>query len=152
MSNPEIFYLTGDVKWCKVDKPDPNYKRYSACLFMDKESWKLYKESGLELKLREDEQDGKYIQFSRKAERKQKDGSMEDVGPPLILKDDGSPHDLSSDGLIGNGSNVTLKILSYNTNMGSKGHNILAIRVNKLVVYTPPKVHTPSGQDDVGLF
>ena len=146
----EIFYFTGVAKWCKVDKPDPDYGRYSVCLYMDDESWKLYKESGLELKLREDEQDGEYIQFSRKAERKQKDGTMKDVGPPNLLKADGSTHSLTSDGLIGNGSDVTLKVQTYDTNMGSKGHSILAVRVNKHVVYNPPKVHSPEG--DVGLF
>lgn len=127
-------YLIGTAKWTKKNEPD-KYGKYSVCLYMNDSSWEAYKNSGLQLKEREDE-DGKFIQFSRSHEKVWNNETVV-LGPPKVLiRDDDKYVPFDED--IGNGSLVTLKINVYNTKRGP-GHTLEVISVENLVPYESKK-------------
>lgn len=125
----EIHYFTGKAKWAKVHEPDEKYNNYQICLYMDEDSRARYDKSGLRLKDREDE-DGEYIQFRRNHEGYYKGEEAHVFGPPTVLNEDGE----TITDLVGNGSDVTVKVEIYDTKMG-RGHRMEAVRVNELVEY-----------------
>ena len=55
----KICYFNGTAQWAKVQEPSEKYeskdKEYSIDLYLDKDILKLFKESGLKLKVKEDE-------------------------------------------------------------------------------------------------
>ena len=126
----KTFFFTGTVKWAKVFKPDEKFEpQYSLQLFLDDDGWATWKASGLGGKVKEDE-DGKYVTFRRKVAGP----SWEPVlGPPKVTSADGKPFE----GLIGNGSTLTVKVDVYDTAKG-KGHRLEGVRVDELVVYEKP--------------
>jgi len=130
-------YLTGDCKWARVYEPDLKYKRWTIDVYPDAASWSVYEASGLDLKLREDT-DGKHIKLSRPTMKLIKDKIVE-FDPVEILKHDNTP--MSTKTLIGNGSNVTCKVVVYDTVKG-KGHRLEAVRVNELVEFQKDEVDT----------
>lgn len=129
-----IYYFEGTCKWAKVHKPDDKYKNYTIDLYMDKKSLQAYKKSGLQLKDRVD-QDGETFHTFRLASSRLIKGKVEEA-KPLVLDADGNPTKEN----IGNGSEVTCKVEIYTTGDGRVGHRLLAVRVNKLVVYEGNKV------------
>lgn len=124
----KYIYLSGKAKWARVHKPDEKYHNFSVQLYLDKTSSKTYADSGLGLTVKEDEE-GKYIKL-RRPEAKLMKGEMVEFGPPKIIDKDNNPFD----GAIGNGSDVTTKVVVYDTVKGP-GHRLEAIRVDKLVEY-----------------
>lgn len=130
-------YFRGICKWAKVYKPDPEYNNYSVVLYPDKESLKKYKESGLRLQIKEDD-DGKNITFRRPHE-KQINGENVVFGPPgafLVTNKETSEYEKTTD-LIGNGSDVVLKVSTYDAGSKGKGHRLEGILVYDLVKYEP---------------
>ena len=133
----KTLYFKGITKWCKVRKPDEKYDTYQVPLYMTDSEFLKYDASGIQLKKREDE-DGAFVVFKRK--HVEYNGLLKEQvtnGPPGILKDGVD----FPDGLIGNGSEVTVKVEVYDTpkrGPGTKGHRLIAINVEKLVEYTPP--------------
>ncbi len=117
------------TKWAKVRTPDEKYDNYQVPLYLDEKSWNLFKESDCQLRIHEDG-DGKYVTFKRRT----KDWNGETLGPPEIniFKDD--KYIPMPEGLIGNGSLVTVRVDVYDTRNG-KGHRLVAIGVDKLVEY-----------------
>jgi hypothetical protein len=51
----DTYLFRGIANWAKVDKPDPKFSVYTLDLHLDAPSLKLFKESGLQLELRESE-------------------------------------------------------------------------------------------------
>lgn len=132
----KIYILKGKTNWCKVRTPDEKYDNYQVPLYMDDASWADFEESGIQLKVKEDE-DGKYVTFKRRhAEFNSKKGVNQVNGPPevFILKDD--EYVPMPEGLIGNGSEVTVKVQAFNTRNGI-GHRLVSVGVDKLVEYNP---------------
>jgi hypothetical protein len=127
----KTIYITGTCKWAKLTGNDDKFKRWSISVFPDEPSWAVYHNCGLELKEREDE-DGKFLQLGRPYSKIIK-GEMVDFEEPEVHGS--SPEEL------GNGSNVTCKVVVYDTVKG-KGHRLEAVRVNSLVKYTKPEVDT----------
>lgn len=124
--------MRGTCKWAKVQQAADNYdktgKEYSIDLYPDEASMKAFKASGLQLKVREDE-DGEFIKFRRPVSKMIKDELVE-LGAPKII--DEQNEDL--DCLVGNGSEVTIKVTVYDTRMG-KGHQFEGMKVHSLVEY-----------------
>jgi hypothetical protein len=123
------------TKWAKVRKPDEKYDNYQVPLYLDEASWKLFKEAGCQLKINEDS-DGKYVTFKRRVrEFNYAKKEEQDNGPPEIkILDDENKYVSYPDGLIGNGSLVTVRVDIYDTRNG-KGHRLVSVGVNKLVDY-----------------
>lgn len=129
----KIFYFTGVAFWAKVQKPDEMYDRYSLDLYLDPDSMEKFKDSGLQLKVRENE-NGTYVRFSRSPTKLIK-GEEVSLGKPEVLIYDAQAEDyIQFDGLIGNGSEVVCKVSVYNTQKGV-GHTLEAVAVDTLVEY-----------------
>lgn len=134
----KIYYFSGEARWTRLVEPDAKFKRWSLDFYPDEESWTKYRESGLELKVRDDKEDKdvKYIQFSRPTEKLMK-GKVETFDPPEVL--DGNNKPLMGNTQIGNGSLVTCKVIIYDTPKG-KGHRLEAVRADRLVPYIPTEI------------
>lgn len=139
-------YFKGPVKWCKVQKPDTNFDKsgseWSTNVYLDDEGMKAFKASGLRLKQHEDEE-GTYIQVRRPT--KKRDGT--EVSPPKVIDENGKEFK----DLVGNGSVCTVKVITYDTDMG-KGHRFEGIRIIDLVPYEGADVEDPIGLDDEAPF
>jgi len=125
-------YFEGPCKWAKIKDPDDyqGVKRWKIDQYLTKEGFKQLKESGLSLKIRQDD-DGKYVSFSRSVEKEIK-GEVVKFDPPKILDKELN----TLDALVGNGSTVTTKIIVFDTAKG-KGHRLEAVRVNELIEFIP---------------
>ena len=129
-------YLSGKVFWAKVRKPDEKYGNYTLNLVLDEPSTQVFKASGMTMQRKEAEY-GTYVTFRRPHQKAIRD-EMVTFGPPLLINKD----DTEFEGLIGNGSEVTIKVSVYDTKQG-KGHRLEAVKVNQLVVYQPPANGAP---------
>lgn len=129
----KVIYVTGPCKWARVYKPDEKYGNYSIEVYPDKASMVALAESGIQVSPKEDEE-GIYYKF-RRDDKKLINNELVEFGPPKVVDKDLTAFDK----LIGNTSNVTLKISVYDTKTKGKGHRLEMIRVNNLVEYEPPK-------------
>lgn len=138
----ETFTFSGKTKWCKVRKPDEKYDNYQVPLYMDEENFAKFKASGCQLKVHED-QDGRYVTFKRRhVEYNYAKKEQETNGPPRVALWDGKEYKPFPDGLIGNGSLVTVWIDVYDTRNG-KGHRLIGVGVDSLVEYKPEGSNVP---------
>jgi hypothetical protein len=111
-------YLHGVCKWAKVFEPDNKYNTYSIQVCLDDESQKEFDASKIRVRPQLDENDGReYYRFRRD----------EQFGPPIVVDDSGKPFTEK----IGNGSEVTVRVESYDTKTMGKGHRLMAVRVDK---------------------
>lgn len=126
----KTYYFTGPCKWAKVYQPDDykGDKKWKVNLYLNKETKKLLKDSGVQLKIRDDE-DGEFVVFSRPVERQYQD-EVKFFEPPKIFNKELE----KIEDLIGNGSVITAKISVFDTAKGT-GHRLEAIRVDNLVKY-----------------
>lgn len=133
----KTYYFSGIINWAKVQKPDEKYDVYTLDLVLDEESYKMFKDSGAQLKERENE-DGVMIKLRRPTSKKIK-GDLVDMGPPqvLIKNEDGTFTPFT--GLIGNGSTGVCKVRVYDT-MKGKGHELLTVAVESLVEFAGEEV------------
>lgn len=122
------FYLSGKAKWAKLFKPDDKYKNWQIQVYLDDESMKVYDDSGMTMQKKRDD-DGVFVTFRRPEAKVIKDELVK-FDPPAVV--DGNGNKL--DQLVGNGSDVTVKVIVYDT-MKGKGHRLEAVKVNKLVPY-----------------
>lgn len=122
------YYLSGKAKWAKLFKPDEKYKNWQIQVYLDDASMKTYDESGMTMQKKRDD-DGIFVTFRRPEAKVIKDELVK-FDPPSVLDTDGN----KLDQLVGNGSDVTVKVIVYDT-MKGKGHRLEAVKVNKLVPY-----------------
>lgn len=130
MSSTETVYLTGKAYWAKLIEPDAKYKNWTLDLYPDEESLELYKQTGMTQELRENDKGEIYIKFRRPTSRVIKEDLVK-FDPPAVWLDK-KPYT----GLIGNESEVTIKVSYYDTFKGV-GHRLDAVRINKLVEFDP---------------
>lgn len=137
----KIFYFSGPCKWAKVYQPDDygGDLRYKVNLYLNKADLRTLADSGSKVKVKEDD-DGKYVTFSRK-QSQEINGEVKELGPPLVIDAEKNPFDAE----IGNGSEVTVKVAIYDTRMG-KGTRMEGIRVDKHVPYDPESYANTSGE------
>lgn len=130
MANKTI-YLRGMINWAKVQTPDEKYEVYTLDFYPDKDSWIIFKESGLQLKVRESE-DGEFIKVRRPVSKKSGKQLIE-MGPPqVLLKEEDGFVDFK--GLVGNGSTGVIKLRVYDTDRGP-GHELTSVAIEELVSY-----------------
>jgi hypothetical protein len=122
-------YFTGPCKWAMLDKMDEEYRNYKINIYLDKANLKKFTESGINIKLHEDDE-GKYVIFKRNVDRLL-EGMPE---KPKKLLHDGDGNYSEFNGLIGNGSTVTAKVQVYNGKKGV-GHRLEAVAIEKLIPY-----------------
>lgn len=128
-------FMTGKCKWAKLDKPDPKYGFYGIDFYLDKAGMKVFKESGLGLEIKKDE-DGEFVRFRRHPDKLFE--GMDEKPKKLIFTGE---HDAQGKSVyepfadaVGNGSLVTVKVEVYDSKKG-KGHRLEAVAVEDLVPY-----------------
>lgn len=122
------YIFHGVAKWVKYDKPDPKYNNYGLDLYLDDQSLRLFKKTGLQLQIRDNE-DGVYVKFKRSAQKIIKQ-ELINQGPPEIIFTGNE----AKGTLIGNGSKVGITVSVYDTAKG-KGHTWESLTVEELVPY-----------------
>jgi len=140
--------LKGELHWARVY--EGNHDEYSGSEFYkitlvpDDESWVKFSKTGSSLKTRpvSSTDDRKSITFRRDLEGKEltdhKTGKKKVLGggPPRVVDSEGN--EMTSDQLIGNGSEGEVLVEFYSTKKTNRvGHRLDAIRVTKLVKYDP---------------
>lgn len=145
------YYFKGTVKWAKVyDTPKDetfttkkgkkvNKKAaWSLDLYMDEQSMAAYKKSGIQRTVRTDEDGEEFVSFDRPLVYKDKEtGEDRNRKPPMIL--DAENNEFVSDDRIGNGSEVTLSVDVYDTQVG-KGCRLEAIRIENFIPFKKQEV------------
>jgi hypothetical protein len=119
--------------------PDPEYDNYTIDLYPDDAGIETIKEAGLGIEPRIKD-DRTFYKF-RRPDTKMIKGELVKFGPPKVVKatgeeKDGIPVTEPFDGLIGNGSKVTIKVATYDAGK-FRGHRLEGVRVDDLVVYNP---------------
>ena len=132
----KYMYFTGLCKWAKLQTPDEynGEKKWKINVYLTKNEQKQFKESGLKLKLKEDD-DGVYVTFSRPLEVKYPNGDVREFQAPEVIDAELNPIDT----LIGNGSTVTAKVEVFDSNFGI-AHRLDKVRVDNLVKYEAPEL------------
>lgn len=125
----EFVFLSGTAKWAKVRKPD-KYGKYTIDLYVDPKTLKQARSAGVRVEQKEDE-DGVFLRLKRDPE-KLFDGMPE--RPAVHIWNPDEDKYVAFEGLIGNGSQVTVKVAVYDTVRG-KGHRFEGVGVDKLVPY-----------------
>lgn len=136
LSKTEYVYFKGKAKWAKHTTPD-KFGNWKITIYLDDEGYKkvldLQKE-GLKNVLGKDE-DGNFVTF-RRAQQKMIRGKVVGFAPPEVLNPDGTP---LRDVLVGNGSDVTVKVevYAYKPPVGNpaKAARLMSIRVDNLVPF-----------------
>lgn len=124
----KYYYLSGKAKWARLFTPDDKYKNYKIDLALDDTSKQTFVESGMTMQAKQQD-DGTYITF-RRPEAKLIKNELVKFDPPTVT--DASGNKVES--LVGNGSDVTIKVVVYDTVKG-KGHRLEAVRVDNLIPY-----------------
>ena len=127
----ETHYFTGKAFWAKVYSPDEKYNRWKVNLGMTEAELERAAWIGLQLQPK-DIEGHTCLTFTRPVSKLIKNELVK-FDPPKVLDDGGNP----MNALIGNGSDVTLKVITYDTIKG-KGHRLESVRVDKLVEYKKP--------------
>lgn len=127
--------LAGTCKWARLYDIDEQYECWGLTLYPDDDSKKVFDDSGLKLKIKEDE-DGLHFALRRKTEAKFKDETKK-LPPPKVIDVDGRELDPDEVRSIGNGSSVICTVEVYDTKKYGKGHRLVAVRVVDHVVYEP---------------
>ena len=128
------YYFSGIAKWAKVYKPDEKYHNWSIQLYPDQASIELYAKTGMTVRFKEDA-DGKYLTFRRPQSKLIGTQNVSFEAPKVVDKD-GTAFTQT----IGNGSQVTVKVLVYDLKARpGVGHRLEAVRVDEHVEYKPPE-------------
>lgn len=135
----KVYEFTGEGLWLKgLYEPDPEYDHYSLMINLDDKSQKKFNEAGLK-NLYKDNQFGPYgVTFRRPVQKKIK-GEVVTFSPPVVTmkKDKSIVEDVR---LVGNGSNVTAKVVVYDFSFrgkSGKGSRLESVVINELIPYEP---------------
>lgn len=148
--NTEWLYMQGKGKWVRVHQLN-KYGKWSLDFYpneQDLDKMKSLKE-GLAIKndLKKDD-DGYFMTFSREPSKKAKNGKILNFGPPEVLDGkhklaEGKYLPFQEGVLIGNGSDITLKLEVYTWTSEAYGKGraarLASVRVDNLVPFTPDK-------------
>ena len=140
-------YINGIAQWARVlpGQEDKKYKKWGLDLYLNDSQIEVFKKWECELELRDSNKKGWieveghpcFIKLGRSTMKLIKD-KVVNFDPPEIIGPDGNKW---SGAPIGNGSEVTCKVVVYDT-MKGKGVRLEAIRVDVHVPYTEKEVDT----------
>lgn len=133
-------YIKGKGKWLKIfaGQEDTEFKCWPLDLYLDEEQLAVFKSWNSELKLREDKDTAEpYIKLRRPTMKLIKD-KLVHFDPPEVLSSDNGKW---SGAKIGNGSELTCKVVVYDSKKG-KGVRLEAVRVDVHVPFEGTEVDT----------
>ena len=127
-----MMYATGKAMWANVSVPNTRFEphKYMVTILTDEDTASDLEAAGLKQstdRAGNAKYDEPAFMFSKTAIRK-KDGVANKA--PKLIDADGNPLDC----LIGNGSNVTVKVRPYDSPYGTFAE-LVAVKVNELVEY-----------------
>lgn len=138
-------FLQGKAKWCKLTTPDTAFgdSKWKLTLYPNAASYEKIlklKEAPAIMNVIQKDEDGYYINISRKTSIVIS-GKVQGMDPPVLLDgsrktDDGQYMPLPSGILIGNGSDVTVKIEIYTWPKKGMKSGGRAIRLKSVLVNT----------------
>lgn len=146
--------LKGVAEWAKVFPENRDHDGYEgafrehdgACtidLIMDDDNLNRVLSAGCARKPKPDPMGrGSKIRFERKFDT----GQDWNSGPPVVVKDDGTPWSLQEDGLIGNGSTVQVSVTVFDTQ-----RKICGTRLDKVVVLDHVQYNQPEAIGETPL-
>ena len=147
--------LEGKALWpkLKAGQEDTKFRpKFTLGLIPTQASINLMKEHKLGLKFQESKDGGEpSVNVSRYIDKNPdfKDSIGNLCGnPPKVVDKDKKPYN----GIIGNGSDVTVKIDVYDTKYANKGHRLVAVMVNNLVEYVPQDNSGVDETEDIKPF
>lgn len=142
----EYVYLKGKAFWVEHIKPS-EHKDWRFILYPDKDSLDIIRglmDRGLMNTLKKDE-DGYHMRFRRKTERPFKRNGTFSLTPPVVMMEDGTP---IMNSLIGNGSDVTVKLEVYKFPRVGYGQAVAtrweSMTVHNLIPYEGARDMTPA--------
>ncbi len=150
-SKTKTYKFVGKALWAKVYDADEfrGSRNWKIDLEVDAENLALYKESGIQGKVKENE-NGPVVSFKRPETKLIKGVQQIFSGPKILDKDDKVIVDYKKNAdntaferigdpvLIGNGSLVECTVQVYDTPMG-KGQRLISVKILDLITYTPEK-------------
>lgn len=151
----KVYYISGKSMYAKVYEPDEYPEgsfNWKIIVCPDEDGQETFNRSGCELRPKMYEEFGRGYQFRRPIEKEIK-GKLVKFSPPSVLDANGESFPDGEQPLIGNGSDVTVKISVYDTpNRGknSKGHRLESVRVDNLIEYTPEDREENGDGDYIG--
>lgn len=131
-------YISGKGKWVKImaGQEDKKYKNWGLDLYLDDSQVEAFKNWNSELMLRDDKETGeRFIKLRRPTMKLIKD-KIVNFDPPEALGPDNKKW---SGEPIGNGSELTCKVVVYDT-MKGKGVRLEKVRVDVHVPYAEKEV------------
>ncbi len=147
--NTEWHYFQGKAKWARLVSPDQKYACWSVVLYMDANSDSYNKllelkkaDNGVDgiLNVIKKDEDGYFTTFKRPTQKLIK-GKVQAFAPPIVMEADGTTPLLNA--LVGNGSDVTVKVevYQYNKPTGGKGRaaRLVSVRVDNLIPFEMKK-------------
>lgn len=145
MAKSEYVYLKGKTKWFRNIAPN-QWQKWSHVLYPDAASVEVIRQlqaDGAKNILKKDE-DGYYLSLNRPTSKVFK-GIPQGLTPPEVMLPDGTP--LPASILVGNGSDITTKMVvySHNTPGGGKAKAMRweSTRIDNLVPFDNEKDFTP---------
>lgn len=136
MAKTEYVYLQGKAKWARLAQPDP-WGNWKITLYLTPDSYNKMNElkmEGVKNTIRKDE-DGYHVVL-RRPQQKMMKGKVIGLAPPEVINPDQTP---LRDMLIGNGSDVTVKLEVYEHGTPSGGKakaaRLMGVRVDNLVPF-----------------
>lgn len=143
----KTYYINGLTSWAKLNKEnyDKKFKSYVMDLYLPDDQVEEFQKWSSELELRDATTKGfndkvgpkHWIKLRRPTVKLIKD-KVVTFDPPKLLDKDGES-ELAKDTNIGNGSDVTCKVVVFDTVKG-KGVRLEVVRVNELVEYEGEEV------------
>lgn len=149
----KYYDLQGLAHWAKLRRPDEfrGTELWSITLEMDEDNLNTFKKTGVTSNIR-DVGDGKGV-ILRRAKTKLIKGETVTFDPPVVrIWDVKEEKYLPFDGLIGNGSKVSVNIAVFDTANGP-GHRMQSVTILDLIPYEPedkPMETPPASQGSTG--
>ena len=144
--------LSGKAMWAKLKEgfADTKYRpNYNLSLIPDQASVNRMKEHKLGLEFKDNNDGEKYVNIRRYIDKnpdyKDSEGNLCGKAPRVVFPD-GTVYT----GIVGNGSEVTVKLDIYDTKYVNKGHRLVAVRVDKLIEYVPADTSGVDETDSLG--
>lgn len=148
-SKTEYVYLQGKAKWARLQTPDP-WGNWKITLYLTPDSYNqmsALKNEGVKNIIKKDE-DGYHVTLRRPVNKEMR-GKLQGFAPPEVINPDGTP---LRDVLIGNGSDVTVKLEVYSHKTPSGGYakaaRLQGVRVDNLVPFELSRDFEPGGDQE----
>jgi hypothetical protein len=155
--NTEWYYFQGKASWAKLITPDLEFKNWNIKVHLTPDSYNQFMKlkepqgdiDGILNEVKQDD-DGYFVVFKRPTEKKF-GNEIKMFSPPEVLDADGNTmHNI----MIGNGSDVTVKVECYKYNKPfKKGRGrairLVSVRVDNLITYERKKDFTEAQEHAV---